>query len=240
MKMKTLKVGKIARAAAVFRVEEIVIYRDDRCDESEFIKEILEFLETPQYLRKHLFPLKDSLRYVGLLPPLAIPSHKSKCLKVGEIREGIIRYVSSDGTRWVDVGMEKLAQLKTDKLKGARVTVRVLSDDPLKVEETKPNEYWGYKVVVMDLEEVLNRDNAVITSRTCDVPRPERIRRDLTLVFGNPEEDVFEITDRMGLKVDKECWNTIPLQGTKTVRLEEAIFSTLAIVNYLNYWRRSR
>ncbi|MCS7122158.1 MAG: hypothetical protein NZ895_06130 [Archaeoglobaceae archaeon] len=237
---KTLKVGKIARAAAIFRVDEIIIYRDDRCDETEFIKEILDFLETPQYLRKYLFPLKDSLKYVGILPPLAIPSHKPKHLKVGEIREGVVRHVAPDGTRWVDIGFEALAPLKIDKPKGARVTVRVCSKNPLQVEEAKPDEYWGYKVITMELEDVFERENVVTTSRKCDVPMPQRISRNLTLVFGNPEEDVFEIAERMGLKINAECWNTIPLQGTRTVRLEEAIFSTLAIVNFLTYWGGSR
>lgn len=235
-KLKTLKVGYIARAAAVFRVEEIIIYRDPRRDETSFIKEILEYLETPQYLRKSLFPLKNSLKYAGLLHPLAIPSHKPKDLKVGEVREGVVKHVAPDGTRWVDVGANALAPLKCNKPKGARVTVRVYSKNPLLVEEAKPEEYWGYKVVEMELEDVLSRRNVVITSRRCGVPRLKDVRRDATLVFGNPEEGVFEIAERMGLKVEAECWNTIPLQGTRTVRLEEAIFATLAVVNFLSYW----
>ena len=56
-KIKTYKVGQIARAAAVFRVSEIVIYRDPKLDESDFIADVLEYLETPQYLRKYLIPL---------------------------------------------------------------------------------------------------------------------------------------------------------------------------------------
>lgn len=103
-KIKTFKIGMIARACAIFRVEEIVIYRDPKLNESKFIKDVLEYAETPQYLRKYI-PIKRYLRYVGVLPPLKIPSHKSKRLKVGEIREGVIVDVSSDGTRWVDVGV---------------------------------------------------------------------------------------------------------------------------------------
>ena len=112
-KIKTYKTGMIARAAAVFRVDEIIIYRDPMLDESDYIADILEYLETPQYLRKYLFPLKNSLRFAGILPPLAIPSHKTKHLKVGEIREGVVRHVGPDGTRWVDVGLKALAQLRS-------------------------------------------------------------------------------------------------------------------------------
>ncbi len=235
-KIKAYKVGMIARAAAVFRVDEIIIYRDPLRDESEFIAEILEYLETPQYLRKHLFPLKSTLRYAGILPPLAIPSHKTKHLKIGEIREGVVRHVAPDGTRWVDVGVKALAPLKSSAPKGARVTVRICSTNPLLVEEAEPEGYWGYKVRRMELEDVMKRENVVITSRRCDTPEPSSIRRDVTLIFGNPEEGVFEIGKRLGIEMRAECWNTVPLQGTKTVRLEEAIFATLAIVNFVSYW----
>ncbi len=236
-KIKAYKVGLIARAAAVFRVDEIVIYRDPKCDETNYIKDILEYLETPQYLRKHLFPLKGSLRYAGILPPLAIPSHKTKHLKIGEIREGVVRHVAPDGTRWVDIGLKALVPLKNSKAKrGTRVTVRVCSKNPLLVEEGRPEEYWGYKVRIMELEDVISRENVVVTSRRCKVPRIDKIRRDITLVFGNPEEGVFEIAKRLGVKMQAECWNTIPFQGTRSVRLEEAIFATLSLVNYVSFW----
>lgn len=88
-KIKTFKIGMIARACAVFRVDEIIIYRDPRLDESRFIKDVLEYMETPQYLRKYI-PIKRTLRFAGVLPPLKIPSHKPKQVKVGEIREGFV------------------------------------------------------------------------------------------------------------------------------------------------------
>ncbi|WP_456468837.1 putative RNA uridine N3 methyltransferase [Archaeoglobus sp.] len=235
-KIKAYKIGLVARAAAVFRVDEIIIYRDPILDETDYIAEILEYLETPQYLRKQLFPLKKSLKYAGLLPPLSIPSHRSKHLKVGEIREGVVRHVAPDGTRWVDIGVDALAPLKSDAEKGARVTVRICSKKPLRVEEAEPREYWGYKVRKLELKELVKRKNLVVTSRKCEVPEPPAIRRDVTLVFGNPEEGVFEIANRLGIKMEAECWNVVPQQGTRTVRLEEAIFAALSLVNFADYW----
>jgi len=237
-KIKTFKVGMIARACAIFRVEEIVIYRDPKLNESEFIKDVLEYAETPQYLRKYI-PIKRTLRYVGVLPPLKIPSHKPKRLKVGEIREGVVVKVAPDGTRWVDIGVKALAPLKNSNAKrGARVTVRVCSKKPLVVEEAKPEEYWGYKVKITELRDVLKRRNVVITSRRCDVPSLDELKSlktDLTLVFGSPEEGVFEIAERLGVEVEGICWNTIPMQGVETVRLEEAIYATLSIINYVRW-----
>ncbi len=235
-KIKTYKVGLIARAAAIFKVKEILIYRDPALDESDFIADILEYLETPQYLRKQLIPIKRSLRYAGVLPPLRIPSHKPKHLKIGEVREGVVKKVGPDGTAWVDIGVSALALLRGKASRGARVTVRVYSKKPLVVEEAKPQEYWGYRVSVVEFKELLKRKNLVITSRKCKTATVEEISAlgdDITLVFGSPEEGVFEIAKRLGVEIDGKCWNFVPKQGVETVRLEEAIFATLAIINFV-------
>ncbi len=233
-KIKIYKLGIIARALAIFRVEEVIIYRDPILDETELIKEVLEYLETPQYLRKELIPLSRTLRFVGVIPPLAIPSHKSKHLKIGELREGVVKKVAPDGTRWVDIGVDALAPLKCEEPRGARVTVRVVSKTPLLVEKAKPEEYWGYRVREAELEEVLRRKDVIVTSRKGRVPRPEEVRKG-TFVFGNPKEGVPEIMKRMGIEMNVETWNTIPMQGVRTVRLEEAILCTLSIVNFLSF-----
>lgn len=36
---------------------------------------ILQYLECPQYLRKHIFPIHNDLQYAGLLNPLDAPHH---------------------------------------------------------------------------------------------------------------------------------------------------------------------
>ncbi|MEA1905439.1 MAG: putative RNA uridine N3 methyltransferase [Euryarchaeota archaeon] len=75
LRSKTLKIGQIARAASVFCVDQITIFRDPGLDEADFIEKILLYAETPQYLRKRLFPLTDDLRYAGAIPPLRTPHH---------------------------------------------------------------------------------------------------------------------------------------------------------------------
>src|SRR5580700_169795 len=94
LREKTVKLGQIARACSVFGVDDVLVFRDPRGGESGLIRRVLEYLETPQYLRKRLFPLDESLRYAGLLPPLRIPSHKPKVpvesLRPGDFREGVV------------------------------------------------------------------------------------------------------------------------------------------------------
>ena len=107
---KTVKVGVIGRAAAIFRVDEILVYLDRREFErdGEFICQILRFMDVPQYLRKRLFDISSSLKYTGLLPPLRTPPHtvESKLELAGRdrFREGVVSFDLSglsDGHRVV-------------------------------------------------------------------------------------------------------------------------------------------
>lgn len=92
--LRTYLAGQIARAASIFRVDEIVVF-DDYADaanakkatlqDSEGVKtirkccvqlgRILQYLECPQYLRKFFFPIHNDLKYAGLLNPLDAPHH---------------------------------------------------------------------------------------------------------------------------------------------------------------------
>ena len=242
-KIRTYKVGLIGRAASVFRVSKIYIYLDTELDESHLISEILEYMETPQYLRKSLIPIKESLKYAGVLPPLRTPHHPVKRrrgeLRVGEIREGYARKVGPNGRVWVDIGVETPALLKGEKREG-RVTVRVCSKTPLEVELTEPQDYWGYRVEKVDLER-LAKENLLITSRRCPAVDVQELREYLKekdricVVFGSPKKGVFDIAEKAGVELEGVCWNFIPNQGTKTVRTEEAVYSALSIINLVRW-----
>ena len=98
LREKTLKIGKFARTFSIFGVEKIVIYKDPtetRTKSDMFLLNlILEFLNTPQYLRKSIYPMNSDLSYIGLLPPIRAPQHTNKVrikdVKVGEIRVGVL------------------------------------------------------------------------------------------------------------------------------------------------------
>lgn len=92
--LRTYLAGQIARAACVFCVDEVIVYDDvgDKMDtkkakleEADGVRvarkscvqlaRILQYLECPQYLRKHFFPLHKDLEFAGLLNPLDAPHH---------------------------------------------------------------------------------------------------------------------------------------------------------------------
>lgn len=98
LELQTILVGEIARISTVFQVNEIIVYNDKikssndigtkTKDPSSFFMRVLQYIETPLYLRKALFPVHPDLKYAGLLSPLYAPHHldnKTWC----KYREGI-------------------------------------------------------------------------------------------------------------------------------------------------------
>lgn len=95
LELATRLAGQIARASTIFRIDEVVVFdnigssvdcsdptMEDGSHDDEsgaaFLFRILKYMETPQYLRKSLFPMHNNLRYVGSLPPLDAPHHLRK------------------------------------------------------------------------------------------------------------------------------------------------------------------
>jgi len=134
-KEKSAKISKIARACAIFQIDEIFIYHETLGEKSDalLMSTILKYLETPQYFRRNLYPKMDSLKYSGILYPLNIPSHSKisdpKKIKDGDAREGII--VSFKGKKIVDVGIKKLIPYFGKEKIGKRVTIQFKSGHPI-------------------------------------------------------------------------------------------------------------
>jgi predicted SPOUT superfamily RNA methylase MTH1 len=238
-KIKTYKVGQVARAAAIFRIDRVLIYRDSTFDDSKFISTVLRYMETPQYIRKLLFPRTEELKYIGVVPPLKTPHH----VKVEDIvREGIVTDVGTEGA-WVEIGLDCPALMRNIKVRtGQRVTVKVFSRNPLEVELfRKPLKSWGYSVeMVSSIKGALN---GLVISTTkygrpiTSVMLKEIVQRGaarITVVFGSPNRGLDEILSEIGLStqdVSDYVVNAIPDQGTETVRTEEAILATLSVLN---------
>jgi len=250
MREKTAKLGQIARYCAIFGVDAVRVFHDPRGrGESNFIKKVLEYLETPQYLRRRLFPLSEELRYAGLLPPLRIPSHKAKVpmakLQVGEYREGV---VLADGFS-VDAGLDRPIALRRRETPQKRLTLKVTSAsasgvEGIPVDRREVKEYWGYSVDVSGTGALLAEAAfplTVATSRHGDpVARVARsLRIDLQgsggvmLLFGSPSRGLFETVGKDLRSRVSYVVNLFPEQNVFTARSEEAILSALYLVGLL-------
>uniref|UniRef100_A0A803Q293 Uncharacterized protein n=1 Tax=Cannabis sativa TaxID=3483 RepID=A0A803Q293_CANSA len=233
----------------------------DNSDENEsgadFLIRILKYLETPQYLRKALFPMHSSLRFVGLLPPLDAPHHLRKH-EWGPFREGVTlkeRAPNSSGTL-VDVGLNKNFVIDQVLNPGTRVTVAMGTDRNLDadsvrqiVSSSKPREeantYWGYRVrYASNISSVFREcpykggyDHLIGTSEHGSVTKSSDLViptfRHLLIAFGGLAGLEECIEEDMNLKVKDASeifhsyLNTCPHQGSRTIRTEEAIFISL-------------
>lgn len=244
---KTAKLGVIARACAIYGVDVIEIFRDPGGrGEGREIRRILEYLETPQYLRRRIFPMDESLKYAGILPPLRIPSHKprvqTRSAAVGEVREGV---ANPDGT--VDVGLETPPRLREKVAPGARVTVRITSLEPFEARRARPDEvrqYWGYRVEAKSTDQVVadNRFDIKVATSRLGTPLGEALGRlkdpitkakGVKLVFGSPSRGLHDIFGERMAAFDFVV-NLYPHQEVVTVRTEEAVFAGLALVSIVS------
>ena len=258
---KSIKIAQFARAFSIFRVKKVYIYHDKSSDihksDSRILKTILGYLDTPQYLRRRLYPLTPELEYAGILHPIKAPHHKKfediKSIRPGDIRVGVA--LKFKGVMHVDVGLGMMIPCEniSPAEEGKKVNVKFISGHPkprvikVAIDDTSDG-YWGYDIIEVPslhalLKEIKSKRNAeiVITSRNgspfrlkeYELSKSVKAIRNLLIVFGAPKRAVEQILSEEHQKIENYDFtlNMFPFQGTETVRLEEAIFGTLAILN---------
>jgi predicted SPOUT superfamily RNA methylase MTH1 len=252
---KSIKIAQFARACSIFRVKRIYIYHDmlsqfER-DDPDLLKTILRYLDTPQYLRKALYPRMRQLEYAGILHPIKAPHHRPpediKKVKAGDVRTGVV--VKVKGQLFVEVGLGSLVAFVGQGFEGKKVNVKFTSPYPnlkaIEAAEEDIFEYWGYEVKeVPSLGKLLaglENTEVVITSRkgsyfkNAEGKLAERAKnaKNILVVFGAPKHGVHDLLAKEGAsaKPYEFVVNMFPNQGTETVRLEEAVLGTLAILN---------
>jgi len=248
-RLRTYKVGQVARSLAVFRCDRVLVF-DDEPDYGDLIVTVLEYAATAPYLRKDAFDKRDELRDVGVVPPLGIPPHRATGGSdpdgsEPQYRQGIVTKVGSDGRVWVNCGKQHPVALRVSQeiREGERVTLRISSREPFRAEladvDDERTPYTGYEVERAPLDDWLDSFEGVAV---CTSRRGEEVGRevtdlrtegkDLALVFGSPERGVQKI---LGSTAPFDAVvNTLPRQGTATVRTEEAVLATLSLTNVAN------
>lgn len=162
--------GRIARALAVFSVDEVVVFDDSPpasrprqtdpnsytgdIDPTHFISHILSFLEAPPFMRKTLFPLHPNLRMTAVLPSLDMPHHPNPKEWI-QYREGVTvagKTSTGNGTL-VEVGLDEPVEIEEAIPPKTRVTLKFPEDESQYPEcvhpeapRTEGGYYWGYQV----------------------------------------------------------------------------------------------
>jgi predicted SPOUT superfamily RNA methylase MTH1 len=248
---KTIKTGLIARSASIFGVSRIYVYRDSSANyERDYItfRTILEYAETPPYLRKALVPRTKDLEFAGLLTPLRTPSHLVEAVpKLGEVREAVLKI--QNNALLADIGAKELAIFEGRGHAGQRVTVRVKALSPLRViVEGRPTDlHWGYEVrrapTLARFLRSVHFELVVLTSRLGQPVNEcweEFFQRSKSapqklFCFGSPLAGIQEMLKQDGASVKDFpghlLLNMFPSQNVETIRLEEAVLGSLAISN---------
>jgi predicted SPOUT superfamily RNA methylase MTH1 len=252
---KSIKIAQFARACSIFRVKRIYIYHDSLShfekDDPHLLKTILRYLDTPQYLRKILFPMMHQLQYAGILHPIKAPHHRVvddiKKIKAGDIRTGVV--VKVKGQLFVEVGLGSLVPFMGDGFEGKKVNVRFTESYPnlksVQAIEEDIFDYWGYEVKevpsISKLLTSVEETDIIITSRKgrhfknieAQLADHAKSVQNILVAFGSPKYGLHEILAKEGasIKPYRYVVNMFPNQGTETVRLEEAVLGALAILN---------
>ena len=267
--LRTYLIGEIARTLGIFKISEIIIFHDKLKDNSKdyinyFIKN-LQYLETPQYLRKTLFPMSEDLKLSGLMNPLEAQHHLRKD-EWSEYREGCIldRPVNGEYS-WVNIGLNKDCKINQKLPPKTRVTVKLDQknfDQKLKyytgnlVSMSEPfikkGIYWGYVVRVCETyDDIFNNsiykegyDFIIGTSdkgenyRKANFAKKKDFKHCL-IIFGgisgiegmmiDDEHNKINSSNNLSKNFDLYL-NTCMNQGLRTIRTEEAILISLAVI----------
>ncbi|XP_075375478.1 28S rRNA (uridine-N(3))-methyltransferase isoform X2 [Mycteria americana] len=243
LELRTYLAGQIARACAIFCVDEIVVFD--------------EHGEDVKYLRKSFFPKHEDLQFAGLLNPLDSPHHM-RVDEDSEYREGVVldRPTKPGRGSFVNCGMRKEVQIDRQLNAGLRVTVRL--EEPQKSEakvrkgtvvsshhpRTVSGLYWGYSVRLASCLSAVFSECPFKEGYNLSIGTSERGSsvdqatlpsfRHALVVFGGLEgleagvdvDPNLEVTDPSVLF--DFYLNTCPSQGSRTIRTEEALLISLS------------
>lgn len=168
---RTNIVNHLARAAAVFGIDEIVVFDDTPMDKRpretdpesymgetdpcRYVEHQLNYLEVPPFMRKVLMPLHPNLRGAGLLPSIDMPSHPNPQDWL-PYREGVTTSQTPPGKTGgtvVDIGRKGTVVIKEDIPPNTRITLRMDDHDEASGVPVHPDAprtvgglNWGYNV----------------------------------------------------------------------------------------------
>ncbi|CAI2170246.1 5116_t:CDS:10 [Funneliformis geosporum] len=227
-------------------------------DPNIFLARILQYLETPQYLRKELFPVHQDLTYAGLLNPLDCPHHVRKEEK-SPFREGVIidKKPRNGKGSLVNAGLSKYVIIDKSIKTGIRVTLDMgnyeVSKKAKVVSPKLPKQhglYWGYNIRIADAISKVFTECSYPGGYDVTIGTSERGKAvddviddlpefsHLLVLFGGlagieAAIDVDEDLKCNGEEADElfDLWvNTCPDQGSRTIRTEEAVLITMSSI----------
>ncbi|ARM75925.1 putative RNA uridine N3 methyltransferase [Acidianus manzaensis] len=217
---KTIYSSILFRALIEFRISKLYIIDSNKRIFS-LVNKLAMYSLTPPYLKKEISFNKD-LGKAGLLSPMNLIYHLVHKFPVeGEIRQG------KNG----NYGIKNL------KVKKKYDTILVINSISGKAIQYPRIYYNGFKIYESSFDELIKKENIIIGSRSGKNPLEYKSQikksyeeKGLTLVIGPPEGMLLSLIGKRYLDIS---FNFIPKQAVSDVRVEEAVISALAVLNFI-------
>jgi len=257
LREKTLRIGFLFRAMAIFRVSRMIIYDEDPAnpeEEAELLKLICEYMSTPPYLRRRVYRIQPELRYVGLLPPLNIYTHPPSMRPPSEeweVREALVERRGE--VTILHAGLRRPIVTEARRRSGSRVLLLVREHrGKIRYRLLKRGAlpfFMGTKVLIHRgrLADILagyryriatDRDGESISTAWYRIAGAlRRAGGPVCIAFGSYKRGLGEIAELHDSRLEDlfdVCLNFIPSQGVRSVRTEEAVYCVLSILNALS------
>ncbi len=249
LELKTIKASFLARILSIFRVTRAILYPglEDKGRDLRVLRKLLEYSLTPPHLKRKLHPLTRTLKYAGLMQPLRLPNHELPLRPVkGVVIDGYVEACTEHICR-VFLGELGYGVIENRGYKpGDVVTVSLRGfkgEEVLLEQASWGSIYTGFDITVVNnigayLKKLKGRGYVIIGATKegeCSHETFKKAisralsRKGLVLIIGSPYHDILDYAPRSVL--DYEV-NTVPFQGTISVRSEEALLATLALINF--------
>jgi len=215
----TLKISEIFRYLLIFRVSKLYIINDSP-KLYNIIRKIFDYAILPQYLKRTI-PRQEELSKVGLLSPMNIYSH-------------IVHKLPTEGE--VRIGKEGNFGFK-NSLNTKDSSILILDSVKLRYIKYPFIYYSGFKLIKCNLDDIKTKKNLIIGSRNGKDPFLYKReiadlyeKNGITLLIGPPKGNLI---NSFGLEFLIKSYNFIPKQGVSDIRAEEALISSLSILNLI-------
>lgn len=241
IKIRNFLISQVARAAVTFGINEIGVYydKDPKFDShglGRYIVKVLKYLNTPPYIRKIAFPIEKDLKEIGSCLPIKARYHydRSRYTYVYVLNKKEDLYRVTDGSIEFEVKSKK------------KYKSNILIYDKNKkefVEKYETEIYFGYEVFYYNkpLEKLLNKlkkENFLIigTSKLGEDIRKVnfKTKNNIAIAFGSFARGFEDIWKENFKEMFDIVINSVPDQQIESIRTEEAIFYTLALLRYKN------
>lgn len=258
--LKTQKIGALFRFFSIYRVEHVIFY-DNHGDKNDLrvIEDILDYLNRAPYLRKYV-KRKETLKFTAILPPVQNPSHLGLSLKSMVLKEGLIlekkifpqqekiHFKIDTGVNIINIAVQEKNELNSLQMNDLVMIGENSGDVFVKTEKQeffwKPVFEFSKKSIGTLISEFKYENQINIFASAHGEPlnllKFKRKYANLDklhkiLYFGPLKGSFKDFIQKTGIQMNKNSifLDFIPNQGTKTVRLEEAVHSVLAILNVL-------